>query len=99
MAKKVKRPKDTNQLAKSIVDQATSESKEAKEPISKDEAKSIAAQLGRLGGLKGGKARAKALSDEDKIRIAKMGAAARWGIKRNKFGVLLNFFMITLLFI
>jgi hypothetical protein len=77
MAKKAKLPKDTNQRAKSIVDQATGE-----EPITKDQAKSIAAQLGRLGGLKGGKARAKALSKEERIEIAKKGAAARWHGKK-----------------
>jgi hypothetical protein len=85
MAKKPKRPTDTNQKAKSIVNIATGETKDI---ITPDEAKSIAAQLGRLGGLKGGKARAKALSDEEKIKIAKMGAAARWGhtksIKKGK---------------
>ena len=73
---KVKRPKDTNQLAKNILDIATGEQEDA--PISKDEAKSIAAQLGRLGGLKGGKARAKALSAKRRSEIAKAAAKARW---------------------
>lgn len=56
---KVKRPKDTNQLAKDILDIATGEKEDTP---TQAEASSIAAQLGRLGGLKGGKARAKALS-------------------------------------
>ena len=77
MAKKKKLPKDPNQLAKSIVDQATGQ----KEAMSADEAKSAAAALGRLGGLKGGPARAKALSSKRKSEIAKKAAAARWGHK------------------
>jgi len=78
MAKKAKRPTDANQLAKSIVDEAT-----GGEPISQDQAKSIAAQLGRLGGLKGGKARAKVLSAKRRSEIAKKAAAARW--HKNKY--------------
>lgn len=46
---------------------------------SKDREKNPAAvALGRLGGLKGGKARAKALSKDDLVRIAKKAAKARW---------------------
>lgn len=37
-----------------------------------------AVALGRLGGKAGGKARAAALSDQERIAIAKQGAAARW---------------------
>jgi hypothetical protein len=47
---------DLNQLAKSIIDQATDE--EAKQP-EEAEKNQAAVALGRLGGLKGGKARAK----------------------------------------
>ena len=75
MAKK-KRPTDTNQRAKSIVDIATGDSKDT---ISADEAKSAAQTLGRLGGLKGGKARADKLSSKRKSEIAKAAAKARWG--------------------
>jgi hypothetical protein len=75
MAKKVKRPKDTNQLAKSIVDAATGETEVT---ISPDQAKSIAAQLGRRGGLKGGKARAAALTPKKRSEIARKAAKARW---------------------
>lgn len=38
-----------------------------------------AAALGRLGGLKGGKARAAALSPAKRKAIAKKAAAKRWG--------------------
>lgn len=37
-----------------------------------------AVALGRLGGLKGGKARAKALSKTQRSEIAKKAAAKRW---------------------
>ena len=37
-----------------------------------------AVALGRLGGLKGGKARAKKLSSRRRSEIAKKAAAARW---------------------
>jgi len=75
MAKKQKLPTDTNQKAKAIVDIATGESEDMP---SADEVKSAAAALGRLGGLKGGKARAEALSKKRRIEIAKKAAAARW---------------------
>jgi len=35
--------------------------------------------LGRLGGLKGGKARAASLTPERRVEIAKKAAFARWG--------------------
>lgn len=40
-----------------------------------------AVALGRLGGLKGGKARAAKLSDEERSEIAKKAAKARWSSK------------------
>jgi hypothetical protein len=43
---------------------------------------SAAVALGRLGGLKGGKARAKALSAERRKKIAKKAAMARWSRNR-----------------
>lgn len=75
-----KRPRDPNQLGKLIVDLSVGE---AEEPIPKpkpgDEGKDPAAvALGRRGGLKGGKARAKALSPEKRKAIAKKAAKARW---------------------
>jgi hypothetical protein len=77
--KKTKRPKDTNQLAKKIVDIATGDVEE--NTTEKDAIKAAAAALGRKGGLKGGKARAKKLTEEERIAIARKGAVARWGIK------------------
>ena len=70
---KPKRPRDANQLAKSIVDLTTGDAKET------DDGKNPAAvALGRLGGLKGGKARAKKLSKKRCVEIAKKAAKARW---------------------
>ena len=82
MAKTPKRPRDTNQLAKFITDLATGD---ASEPVSdKDKGKDPAAvALGRKGGLKGGKARAEALTPEQRKESARKAAEARWGNKRN----------------
>ncbi len=72
-----KKHKDINQLAKSIVDLATGESNN--ETPKEDSTKNAAAvQLGRLGGLKGGTARAKSLTPERRAEIAKKAAAKRW---------------------
>ena len=66
--------KDLNQLAKFITDQATDDSEDKEKPV-KNEA---AVALGRLGGLKGGKARAANLSSEMKKEIATKAANIRW---------------------
>ncbi len=70
-----KRPRDPNQRAKLIVDIAAGESDEMKAPDPKDPA---AVELGRRGGLKGGKARASKLSSEERSAIARKAARARW---------------------
>lgn len=59
--------KDDNQLAYDIINQAT---REGKNPA--------AVALGRLGGLKGGKARANKLSPKRKKEIARKAAKIRW---------------------
>jgi hypothetical protein len=62
-------------MAAAIVDQATSDEPEP-DP---DEGKNPAAvELGRLGGKKGGRARAEKLSPEQRSAIARRAAAARW---------------------
>jgi len=69
MTQKPKRPRDANQLAKSIVDLATGEDKTSlKKPQ----------PLGRAGGLVGGKARARVLSPSERKAIAEKAAKARW---------------------
>lgn len=62
-------PKDPNKLAAYIVEAATNEPNE-KNPH--------AVALGRLGGKKGGVARAKKLTPEKRKEIAKRAAQARW---------------------
>jgi hypothetical protein len=73
MKSRPKRPRDTNQLAKLIVGLSTGEVQEPED--GKDAA---AVERGRRGGVKGGTARAKALSSQDRIAIARKAALARW---------------------
>lgn len=73
--RKPKRPRDTNQLAKAIVDLATGEETET---AAEDPRNPHAVAIGRLGGLKGGKARAEKLSKAKRVKIAKKAAEARW---------------------
>jgi hypothetical protein len=70
-----KRPRDVNQLAKSLVDEATGQAPPEPERSPESEA---AAMLGRKGGAKGGRARAKKLTPEQRSEIAKKAAKARW---------------------
>lgn len=75
MTKRTKRqgPPDTNELAFRVVQQMTGEA----EPCEPEE--SAKARAGRLGGLKGGKARAESLTAEERSAIAKKAADSRWG--------------------
>lgn len=66
-----KRTPDVNVIASQIVDKATDEAHIVKNPA--------AVALGRLGGLKGGKARAIKLTSARRVEIAKKAAKARWG--------------------
>lgn len=78
MPKRSGKPRDVNALARRIVDEATGET--PPEPETKaDEGKDPAAvELGRRGGLKGGKARAEKLSAKQRSEIARKAAATRW---------------------
>ena len=73
-----KKRKDFNELAADIVDQATNEDPEAEEPKVDDGKNPAAVALGRLGGLKGGKARAKKLTKKERSEAARKAALARW---------------------
>ena len=70
-----KRPRDSNQLAKSVVDLTTGDAEEVDPDEGKDPA---AVALGRKGGLKGGKARAASMSKEERSEAARKAAEARW---------------------
>ena len=72
-----KRPRDISQLAKMIVDEATNE-EPTTTPTDQPEKNKAAQELGRLGGLKGGKARAEKLTPEQRKAIAQKAAKARW---------------------
>ena len=66
---------DVNQMAANLIDAITGELPEDKANEGKNPA---AVALGRLGGLKGGKARAKRLSAKQRKAIAHNAALARW---------------------
>jgi len=75
MPDRSRRPRDSNQLAKLIVDIATGEV----EDTAADDGKNPAAvALGRKGGLKGGKARAESMTPDQRSEAAKRAARARW---------------------
>jgi hypothetical protein len=71
----IKRPRDLNQRAKLVAQIATGEI-EDRPPD--DEKNPHAVALGRLGGMKGGIARARALTAKQRVAIATKAARARW---------------------
>jgi hypothetical protein len=79
-----KRSRDPNQLAYQIMLESTGQAPKFNpaEPSPPDPSKNPAAvALGRLGGLKGGAARAAKLSPGKRSQIAAKAAKARWGKK------------------
>jgi hypothetical protein len=78
MTRSRKRPKDPNLLAAEIVRLSTEEEEAPqRSPISE-----YLANIGRKGGLKGGKARAKKLSAKKRKQIARNAARSRWSRTR-----------------
>lgn len=85
--KRPKRPADFNQRAYQVFREAVGEAPKQPEPVEApapppkpEKAKDPAAvALGRKGGLKGGPARAKKLTAEERSEIGKKAAAKRWG--------------------
>ena len=71
---KKNKPTELNKLSASIVAEATGEEQDEETP-SKNPA---AVALGRLGGKKGGRARAEKLTPERRREIARNAAKARW---------------------
>ena len=67
--------KDVNRMAKNVVDRIV----ELTEGPEKPEKNPAAVALGKLGGLKGGPARARSLSAKKRADIARKAAKARWG--------------------
>ncbi|PYV33163.1 MAG: histone H1 [Acidobacteria bacterium] len=76
MIRPKKLPRDANQRAHEIAKLLTGEVIEPPEP-ERSAVSAYLAQIGRKGGLKGGKARAKKLSAKRK-KIARVAARARW---------------------
>ena len=77
------RPSDPNQLAKLVVDIATGQTADSSH--SPQYVKNPAAvALGRLGGKKGGAARAAKLTPEQKSEVARRAAQVRWAAKVEK---------------
>jgi hypothetical protein len=68
---------DLNQTAFRIMQQSTGQAAPSPAPAKNP----AAVALGRLGGLKGGKARAKKLSLEKRREIAKKAALTRWSTR------------------
>ena len=81
MAKRSSKPTDLNKRAAAIVAQSADPDDTGDDPY---EGKNRAAvELGRLGGLKGGKARADKLTPEERSEIARKAAQARWNKMEN----------------
>ena len=75
--RKKKRPRDMNQLAYQIVQEATGQAPpEEDKPDTRNRA---AVAMSKLGASKGGKARANKLSAKKRKEIARKAARKRWG--------------------
>ncbi len=83
-SRKPKKEHDFNIVAFRVVQEATGEEKppaETPEPpqeLTPEERHAAAVALGRLGGKKGGKARAEKLTPEQRREIARKAAETRW---------------------
>jgi hypothetical protein len=69
------RPRDPNALAYQVMLESTGQAPKTEPPKPKNPA---AVELGRLGGLKGGAARAAKLTPKKRSQIAAKAAKARW---------------------
>jgi hypothetical protein len=67
-------PKETNQLAKYILEVTTGEAEKIEAPVKNPHAQA----LSKLGASKGGKARAQSLSAKKRREIAEKAASSRW---------------------
>jgi hypothetical protein len=66
---------DPNVIAFRVVQEST---RDPAESVTESPASTAARALGALGASKGGKARAKALTKAERVKIAQKGAKARW---------------------
>ena len=79
MHERTRKRQDLNRLAADIVAEATDTEPEADAAPASPPKNPNAVALGRLGGMKGGKARAAKLTAERRSEIARRAAQARWG--------------------
>jgi hypothetical protein len=84
MRNRSRKPKlpDPNQVAFGIVQLISGEA-DAIKPVEREKDPAAVA-LGRKGGLKGGKARAKAMTKKQRVESAKKAAKARWKKDKDK---------------
>lgn len=84
MPKRSSKARDFAAIAKNVVEKAIGEKLAGSSLENPDEGKNPnAVALGRLGGEKGGRARAKSLSKERRREIVKKAAIARWKHRRS----------------
>ena len=81
MPKRPSKNEDEVQAAFRVISEATGTTPPKPAPVRKKRKNPAAVALGRLGGKKGGAARAKALTPEQRSEIAKKAAEKRWGTK------------------
>ena len=87
MPKRIRKPKlDTVQNARRVVMASIGDTGEAETPTPQPRSvvSQVMAEMGRRGGLIGGKRRLETLSDRRRSQIAKQAAQARWGKKHKK---------------
>jgi hypothetical protein len=75
MPKRPRRPRDPNELAFQVFQEAIGE---APPPPPEMEKNADAVALGKLGGAKGGRARAAKMTTEERAESARKAATARW---------------------
>lgn len=79
MPRRSSKDRDFATVARNVVEQAIGEKLDGSPLDDKDKSKNPAAvALGKLGGAKGGRARAEALSPAKRKAIARKAAEARW---------------------
>lgn len=74
-----KRPRDASLLAKFVVDVATRQVEDCEPTPEKEGKDSAAVEFARVGGKKGGRARADKLTPKRRREIARNAANVRWG--------------------
>lgn len=83
MPKRSSKQKDPSEIARHVLDAVVPDAEvEVPHEPPKSEKNPAAVALGRLGGLKGGKARAAKLDAEQRREIARKAAQKRWAGKK-----------------